>query len=180
VQDHFAMSDGGVLRLVFESDEWNSLITFQPGIPVTLGGTLELTLADGVDATKQVGRSFRIFDWTGAAPTGAFSVSSPYTWDLSKLYITGDVTLVATPAIPGDFNSDGKVDPADYLVWRNALGSIYTQEDYNVWRANFGRTLALGVAAGVATVPEPSTMLILLSFPLIAWTPRYPGRLGPR
>ena len=30
-------------------------------------------------------------------PTGAFAVSSPYTWNLSNLYTTGEVTLTAVP-----------------------------------------------------------------------------------
>ena len=88
------MSDGGVLQLLFESDPWDSLISFEPGIPVTLGGTLELTFADDVDLASQLGRTLHIFDWTGVSPTGEFQVASPYAWDLSKLYTTGEVTLV--------------------------------------------------------------------------------------
>jgi uncharacterized protein YjbI with pentapeptide repeats len=89
--------DGGVLELRFESDLWNSLISFEPGIPIQLGGTLELTFADDVDVVTQVGRTLRIFDWTGVSPTGTFTVSSPYSWDLSKLYTTGEITLLAVP-----------------------------------------------------------------------------------
>jgi hypothetical protein len=77
VQSHMAMSDGGVLQLLFESDPWDSLISFEPGIPVMLGGTLELTFADDVDLTTQLGRTLRIFDWTGISPTGEFQVASP-------------------------------------------------------------------------------------------------------
>ena len=36
--------------------------------------------------------------------------------------------------VPGDFNFDGTVDAADYVVWRNGLGTAYTQNDYGVWR----------------------------------------------
>jgi WD40 repeat protein len=49
---------------------------------------------------------------------------------------------------PGDFNTDGTVDAADYAVWRNGLGTTYTQTDYDMWRTNFGRS-----AAGAASVP---------------------------
>jgi hypothetical protein len=65
------------------------------------------------------------------------------------------------PALPGDFNGDGTVDAADYVVWRKNNG---TQEGYNIWRANFGATAA-GVAAvarsdtGTA-VPEPSALTL--------------------
>jgi uncharacterized protein YjbI with pentapeptide repeats len=97
IRDHFAMSASGVLRLVFEFDPWDSLISFQPGIPVQLGGTLELTFADDVAVSTQVGRALHIFDWSGVAPTGAFGVDSPYMWDLSRLYTSGEVTLTAVP-----------------------------------------------------------------------------------
>ena len=85
---------------------------------MTLGGTLELTFAAGVDVATQSGRTIDLFDWTGVTPTGAFTVSSPYTWNLSNLYTTGEVTLTAVPSLPGDFNHDGTVDAADYVVWR--------------------------------------------------------------
>ena len=97
VDQHLAMGPGGTLRMVFEADAWDSTISFAPGIPVTLGGTLELTFADDVNLASQVGRTFDLFDWTGVNPTGAFAISSPYAWDLSNLYTTGEVTLTAIP-----------------------------------------------------------------------------------
>ena len=39
----------------------------------------------------------------------------------------------------GDFNLDGTVDAADYVVWRNGLGTTYTQSDYDVWRPTSGK-----------------------------------------
>jgi hypothetical protein len=83
--------------MVFEADAWDSTISFAPGIPVALAGTLELTFADDVNPASQVGRTFDLFDWTGVTPTGAFAVSSRYTWDLSNFYTTGEVTLTAIP-----------------------------------------------------------------------------------
>jgi uncharacterized protein YjbI with pentapeptide repeats len=43
VDEHLAMGPGGTLRMMFEADAWDSTIFFAPDIPVTLGGTLELT-----------------------------------------------------------------------------------------------------------------------------------------
>ena len=34
------------------------------------------------------------------------------------------------------------VDAADCVVWRNGLGTTYTQGDYSTWRAHFGQTAA--------------------------------------
>jgi uncharacterized protein YjbI with pentapeptide repeats len=97
VYQHLAMGPRGTLRMVFEADAWDSTISFAPDIPVMLGGTLELMFADDVNLSNQVGRTFDLFDWTGVTPTGAFGVASPYTWDLSHLYTTGEITLSAIP-----------------------------------------------------------------------------------
>jgi hypothetical protein len=77
-------------------------------------------------------------------------------------------------SVPGDFNNNGTVDAADYIVWRNGLGTTYTQADYNTWRANYGRTPATGAtigpaSSGNAAVPEPIgfTLLTLGALPLL-------------
>jgi hypothetical protein len=74
--------------------------------------------------------------------------------------------------LPGDYNDDGLVSAADYVVWRNASGQSIElpndttpgsveHEDYIVWRENFG---AGGFdSAGGTSVPEPATVLSLLS-----------------
>lgn len=75
--------------------------------------------------------------------------------------------------IPGDFNSDGRVDTADYVVWRNSLGTStvlpndstpgsVTQDDYNTLRTNFGKLAASG-AASQGAVPEPANSLVPLT-----------------
>ena len=68
---------------------------------------------------------------------------------------------------PGDFNHDSTVDAADYVVWRKGLGTTYTQDDYEVWRAHFGASLGPGSGSSLpsaeslsAAVPEPSTLMI--------------------
>jgi uncharacterized protein YjbI with pentapeptide repeats len=100
VRDQLMMSSGSVLRMLLEEDNWDSTIAFQPDIPATLGGSLELLFVPGVDVATQLGRRIRIFDWTGVMPVGQFNVVSPYSWDLSRLYSTGEVTLVAIPEPP--------------------------------------------------------------------------------
>ena len=60
--------------------------------------------------------------------------------------------------LEGDYNGDGTVDAADYVVWRKTDGS---QSGYDDWRENFGRTAGgggpLGSGSGLASVPEPGT-----------------------
>jgi hypothetical protein len=48
------------------------------------------------------------------------------------------------------------------LLWRKGLGTTYVQNDYNVWRANFGRTAGAGSgASATAAVPEPKALVLL-------------------
>lgn len=164
VEQHMAMDATGTLRLVFDADPWDSTISFAPGIPVARGGTLELTFASDVNPVSQIGRTLDLFNWTGVAPTGAFTVSSPYTWNLSNLYTTGEVTLATVPSLTGDFNHDGTVDAADYVVWRMSDG---TQAGYNSWRTHFGEAAGAGTGEAGASpfqgaVPETSSALLLI------------------
>jgi hypothetical protein len=80
--------------------------------------------------------------------------------------IAAPVDIVAMPdSLTADFNNDGVVDAADYVVWRKGVGVASTPENYNLWRTNFGRTASAGVGASTdsnAVVPEPSTSISLL------------------
>ena len=101
VEEVMSIDPDGTLRLVFEDDQWGSTITFDPGIPVTLAGTLELLLDGGADPLSLAGTTFPVFDWSGVAPAGTFNTIAlqPNTrWDTSQLYTTGDVTLIG--AVP--------------------------------------------------------------------------------
>jgi subtilisin family serine protease len=62
---------------------------------------------------------------------------------------------------PGDFNGDGSVNAADYVLWRNDPASYGGDPDgYNTWRANFGNTAGSG--SSFAAVPEPAFAALLL------------------
>jgi formylglycine-generating enzyme required for sulfatase activity len=78
------------------------------------------------------------------------------------------VASVQAPEPPGDFNQDGTIDAADYVVWRKGLGRTYSQADYDPWRSHFGRTAANGSSvnrsATSPAVPEPwGLVLVALS-----------------
>jgi hypothetical protein len=68
---------------------------------------------------------------------------------------------------PGDFNHDGIVDAADYVVWRKSPGNFGGDPSgYNTWRANFGQTSGSGTALPspepLSTgVPEPASLALL-------------------
>jgi T5SS/PEP-CTERM-associated repeat protein len=135
------------------------------------GGTLEVSLTGGF--VPSLGTQFDILDWGGSLIGKFTNVEIPklgglIDWDTSQLYTTGVISVIGPPPnLPGDFNVDGKVDAADYVVWRNGLGSTYTQDHYNAWRANFGRTAGSAAGATIdlpssahAAVPEPATWAV--------------------
>jgi hypothetical protein len=120
---------------------------------VTLDGTLTVSLANAF--APSAGDEFDILDW--GSLSGTFDIlqlpalSAGLTWDTSQLYISGELGVV--PALPGDYNDDGVVDAADYVVWRKNDGS---QAGYDLWRTNFGRTAGSGTLLATEVVPEPS------------------------
>lgn len=81
--------------------------------------------------------------------------------------------------MPGDFDVDGAVDGDDFLIWQRGDYSpkaIILGDDLAEWEANFG-TPGQAVAAAVAAVPEPpSMMLALLSLGLLAGLQRRKNR----
>jgi hypothetical protein len=70
----------------------------------------------------------------------------------------------ASAPLAGDFNADDTVDAADYVVWRKNSGTLYDQDHYNDWRANFGKPD--GAASATSAIPEPATLKACM--PLLA------------
>jgi hypothetical protein len=69
-----------------------------------------------------------------------------------------------TSSPTGDYNANGTVDAADYVLWRkNPTGFGGDPAGYNTWRAHFGQPPGSGAGAiSNATVPEPSTLVLLM------------------
>jgi hypothetical protein len=66
------------------------------------------------------------------------------------------VTVTNVNELPGDYNLNGIVDTADYVVWRKGLSSgAHTPDDYNLWRANYGRALVI-MPPGTGSVGAPA------------------------
>ncbi len=70
-----------------------------------------------------------------------------------------DALIKVVAGLTGDFNYSGAVDAADYTVWRDGLGTAYTQSQYQVWRDSYGRTLS----AAATSVPEPAGLSAALA-----------------
>jgi hypothetical protein len=81
------------------------------------------------------------------------------------------------PAVPGDYDRNGTVDTADYVLWRKSMGhsvaaysgpdgngdGLINETDYEFWRSRFGYSFsARASGADVAHVPEASTGVLMI------------------
>jgi hypothetical protein len=114
--------------------------------------------------TDNVYLDLQFTGWTSSAGGGGFS------------YVRAEGQL--PPTTTGDYNGNGVVDAADYVIWRktlnepavpagsgadgNANGTI-DSGDYTFWAARFANTVP-GAGAGAlnAAVPEPAAAVLVL------------------
>jgi hypothetical protein len=98
--------------------------------------------------------------------TAALTGYDKYTIDLYVDFAWTALTLIGAPipGPPGDYNADGIVGAADYVVWRKTPNEFGGDPDgYTTWRSHFGQTAGSGLDAGVfAAVPEPATLALLM------------------
>jgi hypothetical protein len=122
------------------------------------------------------------------ARSAGFATSDPFffvhrtpaisdaTRDVAVEWVEANIEmLISPPQLTGDYNGDGSVNAADYVVWRKTLGQSgtdlpadgngdeqITDEDYTVWRENFGAS-GSSMGAGSASVPEPGSMALVVA-----------------
>jgi len=122
-----------------------------------------------------IGLDFRIkngsdlfYGWVRVSVNNAAGTFVIHDWAYQTVggvgILAGDV---GTVGVAGDYNGNGVVDMADYVLWRNGgplqneVNSIGTVDasDYTAWRANFGETSSgSGAAVSANSVPEPLTL----------------------
>jgi hypothetical protein len=116
---------------------------------------------------------------------GAFDLSSSMLGDVEyTTYNTNGPSdlvrtrlAIGTLPLSGDYNGNGRVDAADYVVWRKTLGQMVTigtgadgsanglvdPADYSIWRKNFGIASPITGTSSVAAIPEPGSMRLCLA-----------------
>src|SRR6185312_1366022 len=104
----------------------------------------------------------------GVSITGRFAVGtdpSPI-GNGDGLKLTLDGQLLPLVQVSGDYNGNGVVDAADYVLWRNG-GPLQNDPtagvqaaDYDFWRSRFGATAGASALVGTAprAIPEPSSL----------------------
>jgi hypothetical protein len=138
-----------------------------------LGGTLEVAFTNNF--VPEFGQAFEILQITGTR-SGEFdevelpSLTGGLQWDLD---FNPNSIMLQVVNFYGDYNGNGVVDAADYVVWRNTLNAmginqpadgdrnrVVNQLDYDFWSAKFGQTSGSGAGiAGHSAVPEPASLV---------------------
>ena len=103
--------------------------------------------ADGLEASDPY---FLVFRTENSALAPALPIASAWVEErVDTLFIDG---------LPGDFNGDGSVDAADFVVWQTDFeAGLVAASQYGLWAANFGDSST----SFSASVPEPSTVWLL-------------------
>lgn len=154
---------------------------------------------DGAIGSKHVAAQWQILNGLGIAvydsgtdtahltsltvPAGKLNIGSTYSWKVRYQDNYGGWSSYSTPTslsvgIAGDYNHNGVVDAADYLVWSKNPTANGGADGYNTWRTHFGMTVAAGAALGSGelastAVPEPSSAALFLGLAfLLARSPR--------
>lgn len=180
---------GGYTKMGSGTETLTAVNTYG-GNTTVQGGTLSISnpyLADAADVLLSTGSFFNLnfagtdtirslyIDGVGQA-TGTWGGTGSGATHISSL-ITGtgllNVTTAVIVGLPGDFNNDGKVDAADYNVWRKNTANVALQNDngvgtqaarYSLWRSNFGNGPGAGSGGGLSAgaVPEPAAIGLVL------------------
>jgi autotransporter-associated beta strand protein len=164
------------------SSSWSIELSGATADKLAVPGNVDLTAADSLNVTGTgTGSSWIIGTYTGTL-TGTFDTVTP---GYSVSYTGGNITLsTAVAALPGDYNQNGVVDSADYVLWRNNVGQpagtlpndtaggTIGDAQYSLWRSNFGNHSGAGSGLGAGSaVPEPTTIGMLL-LGLLGFLPR--------
>ena len=156
---------------------WGATTTTTTGTVPANGLLAMLT----IDTTGIITGQFDLILNPAATGPTAFADAGVVTTLTNGLLQIGDA-----PTLTGDYNGNGIVDAADYVLWRETLNQMgmnlaadgngnnqVDPADYEVWRTNFGRTAAAGTyltphesPGQHAAVPEPASILLwMLALP---------------
>jgi len=138
---------GGILR----ADSFNEAVSTGT-VEINAGGLLQFNNAQESVASVEA-----------LIASGFFTTSeaSPLTVEIVDVDGT-NFTQVSSTAVGvlGDFDDDGDVDGFDFLEWQRGESPIsLSASDLNDWEGAFG---TISVAASVAAVPEPSSVVFAL------------------
>jgi hypothetical protein len=113
------------------------------------------------------------------------STTAKYPSLLFTVFDNLTVTDLPSAGIAGDYNGNGTVDAADYVLWKNG-GPLQNDatpgvdaSDYAVWKAAFGNHAGSGSGFVGASVPEPASLILLATSVAFAGMRRAKGMRVP-
>jgi hypothetical protein len=151
-------------------------LAFLDASNAVIGSPLVLDLTSAGQVADNEWRQFSLMG-TAPANTANVRVSAGATGmffnvDPGQSAFFDDFSLdLAVVGVPGDYNENGTVDAADFVVWRDnpaslpnegASPGVVDQEDYNFWRSRFGSTSGSSSLAAAAAVPEPTGLCLVI------------------
>jgi len=169
------LNSGSILDFDLGANPSGDLVSVTGTDTLTVsGGTINLTNAGGLS-----NGTYKLIDYNGTALSGASFANltlgtqpAGFTFALVNNTAGTSVDLSVTGAVvgvQGDYNNNGVVDAADYVVWRNGgplqnevtgvTPGTVTPEDYDAWRGRFGNNSGSGAGA----VPEPTSIVLVFA-----------------
>ncbi len=146
----------GASQLIVDNQANSPSVTFAPGNLVRGGSGSALVITPN---TGSLGNKENITFTNGSSlltngilPPWVVATTSGS--DLTTDFVTYSTGGVLT----GDYNGNGVVDMADYVLWRTDMAGHGGAAGYNTWRTNFGATGG-GSGNGVAVATYTSTDL---------------------
>ncbi|MFO0790072.1 MAG: autotransporter-associated beta strand repeat-containing protein [Pirellulales bacterium] len=164
---------GSSARISLVAGETNAI---DDGATLSLAGGSVAAVAD--DGYANIGAG--VNETVGGLILGGVAQTTPGTYGATGSganfifdeYFSGTGLITLAPAnvgVAGDYNNNGVVDAADYVLWRNGgplqnevdNPGILDANDYAAWRARFGNTSGAGTGLGAAGIPEPGTLSLI-------------------
>ncbi len=159
--------------LALATNTGGNIIIFDPNTQTVLtqfafGATTNTDMAFDNAGNLYVGNRSAEYVRVWSPPNGGNFIDNVFS--TNSLAPLGAISLSVGVGLPGDFNSDGKVDASDYVVWRksgnsslpNDNGAADSAARYSLWRANFGNPPGSGAGLDGTEVPEPMSLGLLL------------------
>jgi autotransporter-associated beta strand protein len=131
-----------------------------------LAGSLDIDRVGSFNPSND--NSFTVL--TASSITGNLSLTGESAGFTLQVNPTSLVLNFSAVGVPGDYNNNGTVDAADYVLWRKG-GPLMNDPtpglqaaDYDFWRSRFGAIAGSGsgIAASASAVPEPAAVVLVL------------------
>jgi hypothetical protein len=159
-----ATATGAMLRITLQSTESYSLEI----LPTAGGAPLYSSIGNLANPGAGSIDTFEIVMFGNGSGNGQSGVAALPSGQ--REFFFNDLSLDNPPQYPlGDYNQNGVVDAADYVVWRDTLNQstsvgngadgnangVIDSADYDVWKAQYG-TASFPESAMGRTLPEPT------------------------